>query len=362
VSGVAYHLRATLLPYGDAPTDIWIADCKLTFAPQRGAEELASAGGFVLPGLVDCHVHLTLDFAESGLPPGSVQLVDANLRGHLISGTLLLRDIGAVSDATLHLSHQTSPSVHAAGRFLAPADGYFGLQQPTTSDELVGRVTQQVRSGARWIKVIADFPRNPGDLMNGEANYPQEVLNNAVEAAHVAGARVAVHTMSRAGIEAGLASGVDSIEHGPAIDEHLLTSMAARGIPWTPTLVIASAAAGMAEEMGGSRAAAAVRDGFENASNLVPTAARLGVTILAGTDMLPPGCVWQEVAALFRTGLDPADALAAASTTARAFLGEPGLEEGAPADLVLYGSDPRNDPELLSSPALVVLNGERVEL
>src|SRR5206468_12858695 len=59
-------------------------------------------------------------------------------------------------------------------------------------------------------------------------------------------------------------------------------------------------------------------------------AARLGVTILAGTDMYPPGSIWREVAALQGTDLDPARALAAASTTARAFLGEPALEEGAP--------------------------------
>ena len=76
--------------------------------------------------------------------------------------------------------------------------------------------------------------------------------------------------------------------------------------------------------------------------------------------MYPPGSIWREVAALQGTDLDPARALAAASTTARAFLGEPALEEGAPADLVLYERDPRNDPEFLTRPSLVMFHGDRV--
>ncbi len=136
--------------------------------------------------------------------------------------------------------------------------------------------------------------------------------------------------------------------------------MAENGTAWTPTLVIAPAATAMSEEMGGKEIAAVTRAGFESARQMVPTAARLGVTILAGTDMLPPGRVWQEVAALQQSGLAPPDALAAASTAARAFLGEPALDEGAPADLVVYRHDPRNDPEMLSRPSLVMLAGRRV--
>ncbi len=355
----AYHLRATLLPYGDQPADLWIREGRITFEAVDGVEELATPGGFVLPGLVDCHVHLTLDFAESGLAPGSAQLVEANLRGHLVSGTLSVRDMGAVSDATLHLAVGTRPRVHHAGRLLAPAGRYFGIQRDTDGDELVEVALQQAKAGVRWVKIIADFDES-GDLMNGEPNYPQEVLDAAVQVAHAEGARVAVHAVSRAGIEAGLSAGVDSIEHATAIDESLLKKVAAQGIAWTPTLVIAPAATAMSEEMGGRQIAAVTRAGFESASRMVPAAARSGVTILAGTDMLPPGHVWREIAALQASGLDPAEALAAASTTARAFLGEPSLDEGAPADLVLYAADPRNDPELLARPSLVVLGGQRV--
>jgi len=355
----AYRVCATFLPDGDQHRDLWVRDRRITFEPIDDAEDLVPRGRFVIPGLVDCHVHLTLDFAQSGLPPGSPELVDANLRGHLATGTFILRDMGAVSDATQRLSDEGRPRVHYAGRLLAPPGRYFGVQRDTPSEELVEVATREAKSGARWVKIIADFDES-GDLLNGTPNYPQETLAAAVKAAQAEGARVAVHAVSPAGIEAGLAAGVDSIEHGTGISKRQLEEMAARQIVWTPTLVIAPGAAAMSREMGGERAERAVLNGFENARQMVPVAARLGVTILAGTDMCPPGSIWREVVALQASGLEPALALAAASTTARAFLGEPALAEGAPADLVLYERDPRNDPEFLTQPSLIMFRGQLI--
>jgi imidazolonepropionase-like amidohydrolase len=70
---------------------------------------------------------------------------------------------------------------------------------------------------------------------------------------------------------------------------------------------------------------------------------------------------WQY-AALRQSGLEPRDALAAASTVARTCLGDvqSGLEEGAPADLVLYDADPRDTPEVLELPALIMFDGQLI--
>src|SRR5205809_7627492 len=95
----AYHLRATLLPDGDRPVDLGVVGGRLTFAPPAGAEELAPPGGYVLAGLVDAHAHLTLDLAGTGLPNGSAELVAANRAAPTNAGGLLVRDIGAVSEA-----------------------------------------------------------------------------------------------------------------------------------------------------------------------------------------------------------------------------------------------------------------------
>jgi imidazolonepropionase-like amidohydrolase len=350
-----------MLPDGDQPSDLWIVDGKITFRPQDGAAELASAGGFVLCGLVDCHYHLTLDIGGIGLPPGSPELVREGLERHLASGTTLVRDMGTVSDATRDVANDALPKVQSAGGLLAPYDGYFGFQEEASADELVDHVRAQVAAGHPWVKIIADFAHiKPGFLGDGEPNYPLEVFKAAVDAAHDAGARVGTHTVSRAGLEIAIEAGVDTVEHGNGMDDSLLKRMAERGIAWCPTAIIEPGAAGMCLDIGGPEAERNAHEAFANQRAHLAKAAQLGITLLAGTDMYPPGSVWREVALLQENGVEPRVALAACSTAARAFLREPALDEGAPADLVLFSEDPRNDPEFLSRPALVMYRGQRI--
>jgi imidazolonepropionase-like amidohydrolase len=88
-------------------------------------------------------------------------------------------------------------------------------------------------------------------------------------------------------------------------------------------------------------------------------AAAGGVRVLAGTDagLVDHGLIREEVQSLITAGLRPDLALAAASWDARAFLGLPGIEESAPADLVAYTDDPRAGAEVLYHPVLRVLDG-----
>jgi imidazolonepropionase-like amidohydrolase len=93
---------------------------------------------------------------------------------------------------------------------------------------------------------------------------------------------------------------------------------------------------------------------------LAAAAAEAGVRVLAGTDSRPHGRVMDEVLALAAAGVPAHDALAAASWSARAYLGLAGLEPGAPADAVVYAEDPRTDLRQLAAPAAVVLRGRCV--
>jgi imidazolonepropionase-like amidohydrolase len=79
---------------------------------------------------------------------------------------------------------------------------------------------------------------------------------------------------------------------------------------------------------------------------------------MTGTDVV--GSIPREVALLAELGLAPHAALAAASTSARQFLGFASFREGEPADLVTYGADPRNDPAVLSQPAAIFMAGTRI--
>jgi imidazolonepropionase-like amidohydrolase len=94
-------------------------------------------------------------------------------------------------------------------------------------------------------------------------------------------------------------------------------------------------------------------------AELTAAAAEAGVTILAGTDSRPHGRVASEIRAL-AAGVPAHDALAAGSWAARAYLGLPGLAEGAPADAVVYDSDPRADLGQLDHPRAVILRGQLV--
>jgi len=357
----AYHLRATLLPHGDQPSDLWISGGSITFQPQDGAGELAPTGGYVLPGLVDCHVHLTFDYGETGLPMGSRALVDENRRLNLLGGTLLLRDVGSISDKAIGLDGSDGlPRVRAANRFLAPPHGYFGAERATEATDLPAVAEAQVQAGSRWVKLIGDWPRGPTDFRKSVVNYSTRAIAATVAAVHAAGGKVAMHCTAHESTARAVEGGVDTVEHGAGMDERLLAQMATKGIAWTPTLVVEPLATNMAAATEDPQAAAYVSEMFADMKSMVPFAHNLGVTILAGTDVLRGGEIWREIAALQAAGLEPANALATASTAARAFLGDPALEEGAAADLVLYENDPRNDPELLARPSLVMLGGQRV--
>jgi imidazolonepropionase-like amidohydrolase len=264
----------------------------------------------------------------------------------------LVRDVGSPGGVTLEIgSAPGMPTLQAAGRFLAPAGRYFPdlLGEPVAETGLVSCALTEVGRGAAWVKVIADFP----DLAAGtgpEPTYPAGAIGQLTAAVHRAGARVAVHsTLPDAGPL--VAAGVDSIEHGIGLDEAAIREMARRGTAWTPTIgalrtLLDAPGLPPARRQG-------LQQGLERLAGLLPLAARLGVPVLAGTDVT--GSIPREVALLSRMGLEPKDALAAASTWPRRFLGAP-----AAADIVTYHHDPRDDPGQLKNPAAVVASGTRL--
>jgi len=145
-------------------------------------------------------------------------------------------------------------------------------------------------------------------------------------------------------------------------DAHF-ADMRARNMAWVPTLMPggSQAACEFAAAMGFSTD---TREWMRNALDAQPaTVARAhaaGVTVLAGTDagQGPHGVIVDQITMLADAGLPVTAAIGAASWTARRWLRMACLEPGAPADLVLYGADPRSDLEVLRRPALIVMDGQ----
>jgi imidazolonepropionase-like amidohydrolase len=337
-----WRLPSILLPDGEQ-RELWIADSRLTANPVDGAEVLP--GRFALPGLVDAHAHVAL----AGLEPLDVAGATANLRALGGQGVLFVRDLGAPRSVTLEIRPAADlPRLQAAGRWHAPQGRFFeALHEPVEPEALVEAALAEVARGARWVKVIADW-RTP------ELSFEPALLGRLVEAVHGAGARVAAHCQW-SGVPEVVAAGVDSVEHGCSLDRATVQAMAAAGIAWTPTLTAFSQP--LPEGMPPERRA--LFEGIlENVRALLAPAAAQGVTILAGTDVA--GTLVDEVRHLIAFGLTPTEALRAATTDARAFLGASALEAGSPADVVTFDDDPRDDPDALDRPAAVVLGGVRI--
>ncbi len=103
-----------------------------------------------------------------------------------------------------------------------------------------------------------------------------------------------------------------------------------------------------------------MRDLYATCYPRIAAAREAGVPIYAGTDagsMVAHGRIADEIDALKRIGMSPTEALGAASWTARDWLGRPGLEHGASADLVCYAEDPRSGADALNNPARIILRG-----
>ena len=340
------------LPFGDQARGWWIDRSGLwSNSPKSDAETLP--GRYVLAGLVDAHSHPAVGMGLNGPLALDLGQARANLVAWAETGVTLIRDVGSPGGIILGLPAEKGlPAVRAAGRFLAPPDRYFPelLPDPVGESDLVGSALAEVLRGAAWVKVIGDFPRVP-DFTDVAATYPVELIAQLCDAVHQAGARVAVHATlpDLAGL---VAAGVDSIEHGPGLDKQTISAMGRRGVAWTPTLCAMVAAAETAD--GPLERRERAREALSRLPELLVHATRAGVPVLAGTDVA--GSIPQEVALLAAMGLEPAQALAAASVWPRQFISP----HDNRADIVTYHHDPRDDPSELSRPAAVVVAGHRL--
>jgi imidazolonepropionase-like amidohydrolase len=361
VSGsAALHLSGVVLPEGEH-RDLWIRDGRITFEPVAGAETV-SRGGWLLPGLVDAHCHV-------GVGPGGRHVDDPDeLRGQALTeraaGVLALRDCGSPVDTRFLDDDPELPRIIRAGRHLAAPRRYIpGLAIELDPADLVAEVRVQARRGDGWVKLVGDWiDRGVGDLA---PEWPADVLRAAIAAAHEEGARVTAHTFGTDALPGLLDAGIDCIEHGSGLTEELVGRMAEAGTAVVPTLVNVAnfpefAAAG---ERKFPAYASTMRRLHAQAGAVVRAAFEAGVPVFAGTDAgggIEHGVLADEIRALAAAGLPAEEALAAGSWKARAWLGLPCIEDGAPADLVVYDADPRAELEVLARPGLMLLRGRLV--
>jgi imidazolonepropionase-like amidohydrolase len=281
-------------------------------------------------GLVDAHAHWTLDL-------GAGRGVAANRAAARAAGVLAVRDAGSRHGIP---AHELDPAREvAAGAFLAPEGGHLPhLLEPTPPEALLDAARAQVTGGVPWIKVMADFPGPDRNWFAPRVNYDMGLIAEVVDVAHAGGARVMVH-VSGPIVGALVQAGVDSIEHGPMVDEEVVEAMAERGTAWVPTV------ATIERHIAPLRAAPPVAACFARWRETLPRAVALGVPVLVGSDELGPAGVAVEAEALVRLGgLSPADVLHAATAGARAVLRLP-VPDG---EAIAVDGDPATDVTALA--------------
>jgi imidazolonepropionase-like amidohydrolase len=356
----AMHLAGVVLPEGEH-RDLWVRDGHITFEAVPGAETVFR-GGWLVPGLVDAHCHVGI--ATGGRAVEDLAAARAQALDERAAGVLALRDCGSPVDTRALDDEPDLPRIIRAGRHIAAPRRYIpGLAVEVEPPDLVAEVRTQARRGDGWIKLVGDWiDRDLGDL---GPEWPRESLQAAIAAAHEEGARVTAHTFGTDALPGLIAAGIDCIEHGTGLTEELIADMAARGTAVVPTLVNVENFPGFAAagEKKFPSYASTMRRLYANSGAVVRAAFEAGVPVFAGTDAgggIAHGVIADEVRALHGAGLPAEAALAAASWSARAWLGLPCIEEGAPADLVGYDTDPRTDLDVLRRPQRMILRGQVV--
>jgi imidazolonepropionase-like amidohydrolase len=360
------HLHGVVVP-DDVERDLFVVDGGFAFDLPPGAPEPRPLGGeagrFLLPGLVDAHAHLAVNaLVPPGSPPEAI--AEASARQHLAAGVLAIREPASPTVQSAGIGPGAGlPRTVTAGRFLSAPGRYFpGSAVEVAPEDLARAALEQLAASGSWVKVVGDWV-DPADGM-WRPSFPEDAMVAAARAVHEAGGRIAVHAAEEASIEGAIVAGFDSIEHGLRITRGQLDRMDREGIAFTPTLSVIGLWTELIEMVGSpvsevERAQRAV----DRHPAMVRAAAEAGVRMLAGTDagVVPHGEVAGEIRRLVDAGVPAAMAVAAGSWDARGFLGFPGIEAGAPADLVTFDADPRLDLGILERPRAIMLAGRFVK-
>jgi imidazolonepropionase-like amidohydrolase len=339
-----------------------------------------AAAPFALPGMINCHVHLTFDgtadFDAEARQPDALGTLKAfrNARASLAAGVTTVRDLGATGTMVIELARAIArgvvegPRIIACGRGITCTGGH-GQEVGRVCDgvdEVRKGTREQIAAGAEAIKLFST-----GGVLGGGAGpelsqYTLDETRAAVEEAHKAGIRVTTHAHGAEGMRIAAEAGIDSIEHATLLDAKTIRLIKERDVALVPTFsalhaIIDNASSLPAQVMERARTVAAThREG-------VRAAHKAGVRIVTGTDAGTPFNRHERYALELRylvdAGLTREQALVAATSGAADVLGRPRagrLVAGSLADIVFVSSDPLRDLDVLLTPKAVWVGGTPV--
>src|SRR5438094_5017186 len=306
--------------------------------PNERSETIRGPGQFALPGLINCHCHLTLDGEASfdaevrqghALP---LRKAFRNARAALRAGVTTVRDLGANGPMVIELGRAVErgvvegPRIVAAGRGVTTTGGH-GAEVGRIADgpdEVRKAVREQVAAGAKVIKLFS----TGGILGDGAppevSQYTPEETAAAVAEAHNAGLRITTHAHGSGGMRVAAEAGIDSVEHATLVDERTVRLLKERDVAIIPTFAAIHSLLEHADALDPVvvERTRAVADRHREG---VRMAHRAGIRIAAGTDAGTPfnrhDRFAVEVKLLAECGLSTSEAIAAATSRAAAVIG-----------------------------------------
>ncbi|AOW94474.1 hypothetical protein BFN03_05585 [Rhodococcus sp. WMMA185] len=355
------HFRGIGLPE-ECPVEYWVDQGVIAAEPIPGAETVCESG-WIVPGLVDAHCHVGIRFGGGG--GESIDGLIAQAKTERDAGVLLIRDAGSPVDTRCVDDRLDLPRIVRAGQHIAAPKRYIRGLPVDLEDEaqLPDEVVRQARAGDGWVKLVGDWiDRSSGDLA---PLWSDDILVEAIAAAHREGARVTAHVFAEDALPGLLEAGIDCIEHGTGLTDETIGLMATHGAALVPTMINIATFPQIADSAERFPIYAShMRDLHSRVKDTIGAARDAGIPIYAGTDAggsIAHGRIADEVEELKSVGLSPTEALGAACWNARSWLGHRGLEAGAPADLLVFRNDPRASSDVLSAPDVVVLRGQVVK-
>lgn len=334
----------------------------------QGTHRLDCRGKYIIPGLIDCHVHITgsgdpteLNAANAASLPLRSWKAAQYAEATLLAGFTTVRDLGAADRLNIDLSKAVEngilrgPRILAAGLGVTMTGGHghgFLAREADGPDDVRKAVREQLRAGATAIKLFASGGVMTPGVDPRSPSFTEEEIRAGVEEAHKAFRVVGAHAQATDGIKNAIRAGVDSIEHGVWLDEEAIGLMLERGTYLVATLTApwqiahCGIAAGIPPFM--------VDKGWqvlESHEESFRSAMKAGVNLAMGTDqgtpVNKPGENAQEILRIARLGLSNGAALMAATAWASDLLrlqDEVGrIRPKLAADLLVLDRDPIED-------------------
>ncbi len=341
------------------------------------------AGKYMLPGLIDNHVHLTaaqFDLADTELPETYIAIQSSQYMEDMLNrGFTSVRDAGG-ADFGLQLALDKElikgPRLFRSGKAISQTGGHGDFyHRSETFDQCFCRqggssismiadgissvrkvVREQLRTGATQVKIMASGGiASPTDHIQN-VQFSEEEIRAVVEEAHNAGTYVMAHAYAPSAITRCINNGVRTIEHGNLLDRPTAKLMKEKDAYLVPTMIIYHAIGEIGAEEGfPQESLKKLKDVVENALVAVKIAREEGVKIGFGTDLLGPraGKMQSQEFVLRAKGSETPHQIISSATYINAEIlqqeGKLGvIKEGAFADLIVVDGNPLEDISLLS--------------